>query len=124
LELVPYTVELVPKRSKLGTGACACSDAKFHRENKITYLTNGQSFRFQPLATLKLQPLRDVHTKKLKIEDRWFTGLYISVCTSNTPPGSPKKTTTAPARNTPLAKYGSFILHELYPHAELLNLIP
>jgi hypothetical protein len=37
LELVPYTVELVPKPNKVGTGASLCSDAKLHIDNKITY---------------------------------------------------------------------------------------
>jgi hypothetical protein len=38
LKLVPYTVELVPKPSKVGTGARTCSDAKFYTFNKIAYL--------------------------------------------------------------------------------------
>jgi hypothetical protein len=37
LKLVPYTVELVPKPNKMGTGASLCSDAKLHIDNKITY---------------------------------------------------------------------------------------
>jgi hypothetical protein len=66
LELVPYTVELVLKAYKLGTGACTCSDAKFHNENKITYLANSQSFRFQPLVSaleqLGLLQMQGEHT--------------------------------------------------------------
>jgi hypothetical protein len=37
LELVPYTMELVPKPNKMGTGAQAYSDAKLHVHNKIIY---------------------------------------------------------------------------------------
>jgi hypothetical protein len=39
MELVPYIVRVVPKLKKEGTGARACSDAKFSPPNKIRYLS-------------------------------------------------------------------------------------
>jgi hypothetical protein len=53
LELVLYTVELVPKPNKLGTGASSCSDAKLHIDNKITYQsTTGGLLQVRPGRSL------------------------------------------------------------------------
>jgi hypothetical protein len=57
LELVPYIVRVVPKLEKEGTGARACSDAKFSHPNKITYLSytsNGGALRFQLFGREKI----------------------------------------------------------------------
>jgi hypothetical protein len=37
LELVPYTVKVVPNLKKEGTGAPSCFNAKFNPHNKILY---------------------------------------------------------------------------------------
>jgi hypothetical protein len=59
LELVPYTVELVPKPNKMGTGASLCSDAKFHIDNKITYSSTAKlrSLQILTIGHPREQPL-------------------------------------------------------------------